>query len=85
MDQTDSDKFSDKCFAICCTYYLYTKLRNEMDTNNTVSFSFMGTHCGKFLYPFSGDEWIETARDSYSGNDSSSLAIHFVISKYASN
>lgn len=54
-DQTDSDKFSDKCFAIWYSYYLYMKLRNKTDTNNTESFS-MGTHCRKFLYPYFGNE-----------------------------
>lgn len=29
-DQTDADKFSDKCFAICYFYYLYMKLRTNL-------------------------------------------------------
>lgn len=52
--------------ATLITYCL--KFRNQIDKKNTASFS-IGTHSGKFLYPYSGNEQIGIARDSYAGND----------------
>lgn len=66
--------------AILITYYL--KLRYQIDMNNTVSFA-----TGKFPYSDFGNEWTGTVGNSYKnnyiGNDSSSLAVHSVISSYA--
>lgn len=64
------------------TYYL--KLRNEIDRNNTVSFAF-GMHSGKFPHLNSGNEGIGTAGIVILEMITVFLAIHFVISLYASN